>query len=144
MTVNPDCVCRLHALCGCVCVCVRVCLTCLTLICAAWEIAWASPRTEQREHRKKTGHQEMPKTGRQETPNGTTPELYTSVYIFLHPIFTSASASNGTQHRHPTQSRSPPIVIQGAAFEGRNPKVETNIDMTNMCLIARIAMAVLN
>ena len=110
----------LHMLLACV---VCVCPTCLTLICAAWEIAWASPR------RDRTKRTPKKKIGRQETPNRNTSELWHILHIFTshHINFTSTSAS-GEWHPAPapTQSRSPPIAIQGAAF-GRNSRRQTSL-----------------
>ena len=90
--------------------------------------------TEQREHRKKK------KTGRQETPNRNTSELWHILHIFTSHHINFTSTSSGEWHpAAPTQSRSPPIAIQGAAFGIRDKHLEIikKICVWLQCLIAK-------
>lgn len=110
VTVHPDCICRLHALCVC------VCLTCLTLICAAWEIAWASPRRDRTKRTPKKKKNRTPRDAKQE--HFWTLTHFKSFYIPSHQLHI-----NFVRRMAPgTRPRSPPIAIQVAALGIRGDK----------------------
>ena len=131
--------------------CVCVCPTCLTLICAAWEIAWASPRRDRTKRTPKKKNR-TPRDAKQE--HFWTLTHFTYFYIPSHQLhinFSVRRMAPGTgTHPESKSSNSDPGSRLWKEFE------ETNILMKiieNMCLIAMfdckiiqnsIAMASLN